>query len=203
MFLLQEGEEGGPTLHTLLFLLVSILSSKSLTKNGNRIKCFGGMLPTAPHDRKKQYLWSKRKLSYHFYFFFCSVWKSNFCLSFQIVTDFLGVINTSTIYIRSENVFSFKYFIDGWILAARYSTGQRTAVLPQKGPCEHNRTHLYLQVSTAKPRYWQLIVIFPKNENGWFQEAKSDFRPTLTWSVLPFLISFTISLRVKYAHFQK
>lgn len=30
--------------------------------------------------------------------FFCSVWKSNVCLSFQIVTDFLGVINTSTIY---------------------------------------------------------------------------------------------------------
>ena len=30
--------------------------------------------------------------------FICSVWKSNFCLSFKIVTDFLGVINTSTIY---------------------------------------------------------------------------------------------------------
>lgn len=54
----------------------------------------------------------------------------------------------------------------------------QTAVLPHEGaPLAWQDTLLF--PSTAKSKYKQLIIKFPKNENSQFLEAKSHFRPTL------------------------
>ena len=78
---------------------LKLIYCKSTILQKKKIKCFGATPQTFLYVNEEIVSMIKKMNFLPFLLLFiCSVWKSNFCLSFQIVTDFLAVINTSTIY---------------------------------------------------------------------------------------------------------